>query len=141
MYTALDGISDDAVEAARISLVNQEVIIGGWKPGEGRRANMIGSFLLGVYDDHQLRYAGQVGTGFTEATLADLMRQLGPLERYTSPFDTTVPPHHARGARWVEPWLVGEVAFTEWTTDMLMRQPRWRGLRIDKSPSGVHGEG
>ena len=64
---------------------HQEVIIGGWRPGEGRRANMIGSLLLGVDDDDQLRYAGHVGTGFTEAMLADLMRQLGPLRARDQP--------------------------------------------------------
>ncbi len=117
---------------------HQEVIIGGWRAGEGRRANMIGSLLLGVYDDDQLRYAGQVGTGFTEAMLVDLMRQLAPLERETSPFGTAVPARYARGAHWVEPRLVGEIAFTEWTGDGSMRHPSWRGLRLDKSPGEVH---
>ena len=74
---------------------------------------MIGSLLVGVDDDDRLRYAGQVGAGFTEAMLADLMRQLGPLQRETSPFGTPVPPRYARGAHWVEPRLVGEVAFTD----------------------------
>jgi bifunctional non-homologous end joining protein LigD len=119
---------------------HQEVIICGWKPGEGRRTDTIGSLLLGVYDRGQLRYVGHVGTGFTEAMLADLMRQLGPLQRATSPFDTPVPAQHARDARWVEPRLVGEVAFTEWTPDMIMRHPSWRGLRIDKSPEEVQRE-
>ncbi len=88
----------------------QEVIIGGWQPGEGGRADTIGSLLLGVYDNDRLRYAGNVGTGFTEATLTDLLRQLAPLERETSPLGTPVPPRYARGAHWVEPRLVGEVA-------------------------------
>ena len=118
----------------------QEVIICGWKPGEGRRADMIGSLLLGVYDGDRLRYAGHVGTGFTQAMLAGLMEQLRPLRRDTSPFDTQVPAEHARDARWVEPRLVGEVAFAEWTTDSILRQPTWRGLRIDKDASEVHRE-
>jgi bifunctional non-homologous end joining protein LigD len=119
---------------------HQEVIICGWQPGQGRRANTIGSLLLGVYGDGRLRYAGNVGTGFTEAMLADLMRQLAPLQRDTSPFATPVPPRYARSAHWVEPRLVGEVAFTEWTADGSMRHPSWRGLRADKNPSDVHRE-
>jgi bifunctional non-homologous end joining protein LigD len=120
---------------------HQEVIICGWKPGEGRRAATIGSLLLGLYDDqHRLRYAGNVGAGFTEAMLAALMRQLRPLHRQTSPFDTP-PPRYTRGAHWVEPRLVGEVAFTEWTADGSMRHPSWHGLRTDKNPEEVHREG
>ena len=119
---------------------HQEVIIGGWRPGVGGRADTIGSLLLGVYDDDRLRYAGNAGTGFTEVMLTDLMRQLRPLERDTSPFSTPVPPRYARGAHWVEPRLVGEVAFTEWTADGSMRHPSWRGLRADKNPGAVHRE-
>ncbi len=119
---------------------HQEVIICGWNPGEGTRANTIGSLLLGVYDDDRLRYAGNVGTGFTEAMLADLLRQLAPLERGSSPFSTPVPARYARGAHWAEPRLVGEVAFTEWTGDGSMRHPSWHGLRADKNPGDVHRE-
>ncbi len=117
---------------------HQEVIICGWNQGEGGRANTIGSLLLGVYAGDRLVYAGNVGTGFTEAMLADLMRLLAPLERDTSPFGTPVPPLYARGARWVEPRLVGEIAFTEWTADGSMRHPSWRGLRPDTHPGPVH---
>jgi len=82
----------------------QEVIIAGWKPGEGRRADKIGSLLLGVNDDDgQLRYAGHVGTGFTDDMLADLGEQLAPLGRETCPFGTKIPNPAARDARWVEP--------------------------------------
>jgi len=73
--------------------------------------------------------------------LADLMRQLGPLQGDASPFGTPVPPRYARGARWVGPRLVDEVAFTEWTADGGMRHPSWHGLRIDKHPEEVHREG
>ena len=119
---------------------HQEVIICGWQPGQGRRADTIGSLILGIYRGGRLRYAGNVGTGFTEAMLAGLMRQLAPLERDTSPFGTPVPPRYARGAHWVEPRLVGEVAFTEWTADGSMRHPSWRGLRADKDPGQVRHE-
>lgn len=111
------------------NLRHQEVIICGWKPGRGRRADTVGSLLLGVYDGGRLRYAGHVGTGFTQAMLADLSRRLRPLQTGTSPFATPVPAEHARDAHWTEPRLVGEVTFTEWTSDGSMRHPSWRGLR------------
>lgn len=120
---------------------HQEVIVCGWTPGAGRRAGQIGSLLLGVYDDEgRLRYAGHVGTGFTETMLGELMRDLSPLERATSPFATPVPTPHGRRARWIEPRLVGEVAFAEWTSDGSLRQPSWRGFRPDKEPADVHRE-
>ena len=118
----------------------QEVIIGGWKEGAGRRAGMIGSLLLGINDGSALRYVGHVGTGFTADMLAELMRELEPLARDSSPFGTAVPAQHVRDAHWVEPQLVGEVAFAEWTTEEILRQPSWRGLRIDKNPGDVHRE-
>jgi bifunctional non-homologous end joining protein LigD len=119
---------------------HQEVVVAGWTPGEGRRADMIGSLALGVYDDHGLRYVGNVGTGFTDAILRDLAVTLAPLERTDNPFDTTVPTAVARTAHWVEPELVGEVAFAEWTGDGSLRHPSWRGLRPDKKPEQVRLE-
>jgi bifunctional non-homologous end joining protein LigD len=120
---------------------HQEVVVAGWKPGEGNRTNMIGSLLLGVYDRRgQLRFAGHVGTGFTEPMLRDLAERLRPLSRSESPFGDPLPARHAGGANWVEPRLVGEVAFTEWSGDNLMRHPSWRGLRPDKQPSEAHRE-
>jgi bifunctional non-homologous end joining protein LigD len=118
----------------------QEVIVCGWKPGAGRRADTIGSLLLGVYDGGQLRYVGHVGTGFTQDMLAELMAELTPLERDTSPFGSPVPAQQARDVHWVEPRLAGEVAFAEWTNEEILRQPSWRGLRIDKDPGDVHRE-
>jgi len=116
---------------------HQELVICGWIPGTGRRAHIVGSLVLGGYDGAQLRYAGNVGTGFTGAMLAGLMRVLAPLERETSPFAIPAPPRYTRGARWVEPRLVGEVAFTERISDGSMRHPSWRGLRADKNPRQV----
>jgi ATP-dependent DNA ligase len=98
------------------------------------------SLLLGVNDGGRLRYAGHVGTGFTRDMLTDLGEQLASLGRDTSPFGTDVPASAAREARWVEPRLVGEVAFAEWTADGFLRQPSWRGLRIDKDPAEVRRE-
>lgn len=116
----------------------QEVVVGGWRGGEGRRAGGIGSLLLGVPDDEgALRYAGHVGTGFTARMLDDLAARMKPLARTTSPFADDVPRAHARDAHWVSPRLVGEVIFTEWTRDGRLRHPSWRGLRADKDPAEV----
>jgi len=120
---------------------HQDLLICGWIPGTGRRAGMIGSLVLGGYDGARLRYAGNVGTGFTGAMLAGLMRLLAPLERDTSPFSTPAPPRHTRGARWVQPRLAGQVAFTGRTSDGSLRHPSWRGLRIDTDPDQIRDEG
>ncbi|MBM9469045.1 ATP-dependent DNA ligase [Nakamurella leprariae] len=119
----------------------QEVVLVGWKPGNGRRAGTIGSLLLAVpADDGRLRYAGKVGTGFTDAILDDLFRRLDELRTPTSAVVGTVPRAEARGAVWVEPELVGEIVFTEWTHDDHVRAASWRGLRPDKRPQDVRLE-
>jgi bifunctional non-homologous end joining protein LigD len=115
----------------------QEVVIGGWKPGEGGRAGGIGSLLVGVQDAGVLMYSGHVGTGFTQQTLRMLADKLAPLRRATSPFGTTVPAQDARSARWVEPVLVAEVAFTDWTKSGRLRAPSYKGLRDDKDAAEV----
>jgi len=119
----------------------QEVVVGGWRPGQGRRDGTIGSLLLGLPSEKGLRYIGNVGTGFTEDTLADLMTRLRKLSRRTSPFADAVPKVIAREAHWVSPRLVGEVRFTEWTGDGRLRHPSWRGLRPDKQVSEIRPEG
>ncbi|HEY9522059.1 MAG TPA: non-homologous end-joining DNA ligase [Thermopolyspora sp.] len=119
------------------NLRTQEVVIGGWRPGQGRRADQIGSLLIGVYEGGRLRYVGHVGTGFTQAALAELGALLGPLKRTDSPYGEPVPREDARDAHWVEPRLVGEVRFSEWTADFRLRHPSWRGIRDDKSPEDV----
>jgi bifunctional non-homologous end joining protein LigD len=115
----------------------QEVVIGGWRPGKGRREGMIGSLLLGLPGHDGLKYVGQVGTGFTDAALAQLGAQLKRLARKSSPFSPDVPRADSRDAHWVSPRLVGEVAFGEWTSEDRLRHPSWRGLRPDKSPDEV----
>ena len=110
----------------------QEVIVIGWKPGEGRRAGTIGSLVLGLTEpDGSLSFAGGVGTGFTAAMLRDLQRQLAPWVRRSSPVPG-IPREHARGVQWVEPVLVGEVAYRNFTPDGRLRHPSWRGLRPDR---------
>jgi bifunctional non-homologous end joining protein LigD len=120
---------------------SQTVVVGGWKPGQGRRAGGVGSLLLGVQGEDGLEFAGHVGTGFTDRALHDLGARLKRIERRTSPFATEVPRQHARGARWVSPKLVGEVVFAEWTRDGRLRAPSWRGLRADIDPATVVREG
>jgi bifunctional non-homologous end joining protein LigD len=115
----------------------QEIVIGGWKAGEGGRTSGIGSLLMGIPGDGGLRFAGRVGTGFTERDLANLKKTLSPLHTDRSPFDPPLPRSEARGVTYVEPVLVGEVRYSEWTPDDRLRQSSWRGLRPDKKPSEV----
>jgi bifunctional non-homologous end joining protein LigD len=118
------------------NLRTQSVVVGGWRPGEGRRAGGIGSLLVGVHDDTgRLVFAGHVGTGFTAKALADLAPLL--TARPTSPFADALPREVTRDAHWVEPLLVGEVRYGEWTREGRLRHPAWRGLRDDQSPEDV----
>ncbi len=116
-------------------LRRQELVIGGWLPGEGRRTRRIGALLMGYYEDGAFCYAGRVGTGFTEKVLDDLAARLEPLRRATTPFSPA--PKLPRNAVFVEPCLVAEVDFSEWTADRVMRAPSFKGLREDKSPREV----
>jgi bifunctional non-homologous end joining protein LigD len=108
----------------------EDVVVGGWLPGEGRRRNRIGALLVGVEEDGALRYAGRVGTGFTDAELDRLRGEL--TARETSPFTRGSPP---RGAFFVEPNRVAEVEFSEWTGDGVMRHPSYKGLREEAPTS------
>ncbi|KQT72653.1 ATP-dependent DNA ligase [Microbacterium sp. Leaf436] len=114
----------------------QEVVIGGVRPGKGNRAGTIGSLLVGVPGPDGLHYAGRVGSGFGEQTLARLGEVLGALGSDTDPF-VGVPAADARDALWVRPELVAEVEFAEFTPGGILRQARWRGLRPDKDPGEV----
>ena len=112
----------------------QDVVVGGWVPGSGNRSGRLGALLAGYYEAGGLRFAGRVGTGFTEETLEGLGRALSALERPTSPFADKVP---YKDARFVEPRLVAVVEFGEWTTGGTMRHPSFKGLRDDMSPEEV----
>jgi bifunctional non-homologous end joining protein LigD len=109
----------------------QDVVIGGWTPGEGGRSTSLGSLAVGVMEEHGLVYCGKVGTGFTEQSLALLKRELEPLRTDTSPFSGRQPP---RGTIFVEPQLVAHVEFREWTKSGTLRAPSFKGLRTDVSP-------
>jgi bifunctional non-homologous end joining protein LigD len=111
----------------------QELVIGGYTAPRGSRTEL-GALLVGYYDDGELRYAGKVGTGFTRATLRDLADKLAPLRRDSSPFADEV---RERNVTSVEPQLVAQVGFTEWTRDGRLRHPRFLGLRDDKAARDV----
>lgn len=115
----------------------QEVVIGGWRQGEGGRSSGIGALMLGIPDNGGLHFAGRVGTGFTEKELGKLKKLLAPLHTDESPFNAPLPTLDARGVTFVNPELVGEVRYSERTSDNRLRQPSWRGLRPDKTPDEV----
>jgi bifunctional non-homologous end joining protein LigD len=107
----------------------QELVIGGFTAPQGSRTDF-GALLVGYYEDGTLRYAGKVGTGFGQETLRTLGRRLRELEHEDSPFADIRP--IPRGTHWVEPELVAQIAFSEWTRDGRLRHPRYLGLRDDK---------
>jgi bifunctional non-homologous end joining protein LigD len=115
----------------------QEVVVAGWREGKGGRAGTVGSLLLGIPDDDGvLRYAGRVGSGFTDRMLAEVSSRLRPLERKTPPLDG-VPREDTRDAHWVTPKLVAEVRYGELTSGGRLRHPVWRGWRPDKAAADV----
>ena len=111
----------------------EEFVIGGFSAPRGSRSHL-GALLVGARDSRGLRYAGKVGTGFTEETLHALHRQLTPLARPTSPF---LDAPRARDVTWVEPRLIAQLGFTELTGDGKLRHPVFLGLREDKNPTDV----
>jgi bifunctional non-homologous end joining protein LigD len=115
--------------------LRQEFVVGGWVVGQGGRADRIGALLVGYFDTGgELRYAGKVGTGFSDAELARLRDALSAIETPHNPFtDGGLP----RDARFVAPRLVAEVRFTEWTDRGRIRHPAYLGLRDDKQPEAV----
>ena len=113
----------------------QEFVIGGYTDPQGSRTGF-GALLLGYYErDGRLRYAGKVGTGFDQRTLASLHAALAALERRQPAFDRGDLPRSR--VHWVEPRLVGQVGFSEWTAEGQLRHPRFQGLRRDKDPADV----
>jgi DNA ligase D-like protein (predicted ligase) len=115
----------------------QEFVIGGYTAPQGSRERL-GALLVGYYDGKSLRYAGKVGTGYDRRTLEHLHRLLAPLHRSTSPFSEGPAP--AGDVQWVNPKLVAQVGFSEWTSAGLLRHPRFLGLRDDKAAREVRRE-
>lgn len=114
--------------------LEQEMVVGGWMPGEGNRSGRIGALLIGYYEGDALRFAGRVGSGFNEKTLMSVGKQLDALARDTSPFSDPVP---YKEARFVEPELVAQVEFSEWTHGNTLRHPVFKGMRDDKDARDV----
>ncbi len=114
-------------------IMNQEFVIGGYTEPHGQRIGF-GALLVGYYQDGKLMYAGKVGTGFKVETLEELMKKFKPLERKTSPFANEV---KEKEVHWLEPKLVAQIGFEEWTNYLKLRQPRYEGLRYDKEPRDV----
>jgi bifunctional non-homologous end joining protein LigD len=115
----------------------QELVVGGWLPGEGNRTGSLGALLVGYHDDTGLRYAGRVGTGFNEAELRRVQGRLDSLAADHSPFVEDPPPPVRKKARWVRPEMVAQVEFGEWTSDGVLRHPSYVGERTDKDPRDV----
>ncbi|WP_163571509.1 non-homologous end-joining DNA ligase [Fodinicola feengrottensis] len=122
------------------SLRTQECVVGGWASGEKTRTGQIGSLLLGIPENGQLRYVGRVGSGVAGATLDKLTALLTPLVTDASPFHESPPRRDARTLVWCAPEVVVEVAYANWTTSGVLWHPRLRGIRYDKTPSEVSVE-
>jgi bifunctional non-homologous end joining protein LigD len=120
----------------------QEFVVCGYTKGQGRRALAFGSLVLGAYRGNELVWVGNVGTGFTERTIEELMGKLGKLVTGKPPFEVVpkMPKVRRDDVVWVVPELVAEVEFVEWTHDGHLRAPSFQGLRDDKSPRDVHRE-
>jgi bifunctional non-homologous end joining protein LigD len=120
----------------------QELVIAGYTKGQGRRSQGFGALVVGVHEAGGLRWAGNVGTGYTDAEIARVMSVLKPLERPDSPFAETpkMPRVRKSDVVWVEPKLVAEVEFVEWTREGRLRAPVYLGLREDKSADEVRRE-
>jgi bifunctional non-homologous end joining protein LigD len=114
--------------------MQQEFVIVGFTDPEGKRTGL-GALLVGFYDGNMLNYAGKVGTGFTQQTLLSLTKSLTAMERKTPAVTGIGLPR--KKVHWVEPKLVAQIAFSEWTDDYKLRHPRFLGLREDKNPRDV----
>lgn len=120
----------------------QELVIAGWTKGQGRRSNRFGALVLGVNEGGALRWAGNVGTGFDDKEIERLLKKLRPLRSEAPPFEVVpkMPKVRKGDVVWVEPALVAEVRFAEWTHDGRLRAPVYLGLREDKEAEAVHRE-
>lgn len=114
-------------------------VVGGWMPGDGGRRSTFASLLVGLWDGDDLRWVGAVGSGFTDRVLSQITDHLGQIERPTSPFVN--PQGILRGARWVEPRIVVNVEYKEWTRDMRLRAPVFKGVEAAGETARWEDEG
>ncbi|QCK16624.1 non-homologous end-joining DNA ligase [Mangrovivirga cuniculi] len=114
----------------------QEFVIGGYTDPEGERVGF-GALLIGFYENGKLKYAGKVGTGYSDKQLEEMENKMSKKQRKTSPFDEEIKDN---GIHFITPEMVAEIGFTEWTNDNKLRHPRFIGLRKDKDPKNVKKE-
>lgn len=134
-------IHDRSKKWLKFKCVNrQEFVIGGYTEPEGERIGF-GSLLIGYYMDDELKYAGKVGTGYDDEMLKNLSKKMEKIETDKNPFRESEDGINEKKVHWIKPKLVGEVAFTEWTDDGMLRHPAFKGLRDDKDPEKVKKEG
>jgi bifunctional non-homologous end joining protein LigD len=117
----------------------QELVVAGWAPGTGKAIDL-GALIVGVYEDGELRYAGKVGAGFTDAVRAELLASIVPLAAERPPFALPPPRTVARTAMWLRPELVIRAEFAGWTGDGLVRQAAYKGIDLGKDPRMVRRE-
>lgn len=117
----------------------QEFVIGGYTLSD-KKTSGVSSLLLGVYDGSELIYTGRAGTGFSESAMKDLETKFQPLKRPEAPFRNAPKPKTNEVITWLEPELVAEIKFAEWTEDNLLRQASFIGLRTDKHPTDIQRE-
>jgi bifunctional non-homologous end joining protein LigD len=114
----------------------QELVVGGWVTGTGKAVEL-GALLVGVHEGGELRYAGKIGAGFTDANRAELLAAVAPLATDAPPFSPPPPRVAARNAQWLRPELVIRAEFAGWTGDGLVRQAAYKGIDLEKDPRKV----
>ncbi len=134
-------VHDRSKKWLKFKCVNrQEFVIGGYTEPEGERIGF-GALLIGYYKDDKLKYAGKVGTGYDDEMLKNLSEKMKKIETDKNPFRESEDEINEKKVHWIKPKLVGEVAFSEWTDDGMLRHPAFKGFRDDKDPKKVIKEG
>ncbi len=117
----------------------QEFVIGGYTLSD-KKTSGVSSLLLGVYEGEELVYAGRAGTGFTVCSMKELEEKFERIKRKSAPFKRAIEPKKNEKITWLEPELVAEIKFAEWTEENLLRQASFKGLRTDKDPRNIKKE-
>jgi ATP-dependent DNA ligase len=117
----------------------QEFVVGGYTLSD-KKTSGVSSLLLGVYEGEEFVYAGRAGTGLSESSMRELAGKFAAIERTKPPFKLVPKPRSNEKITWLEPELVAEIKFAEWTEDNLLRQASFKGLRTDKDPKDIKRE-